>query len=554
MTEIDVPVLIVGAGPVGLLGAQLLGRQGIRTLIAEKYPSRLEAPKAHALNPRSLEICAAAGVDMAALHAVATPTDEGRYVRMVETLSKPDIGVLAYERQDEAVRQVTPWPLINIEQPRFEEVLERAVLALPSVDLRKGLEWLSCDQGEDGVVSTLKDRASGEEIKVRSRYLIAADGAGSPVRDSIGIPMEGPEGLAHNMMIHFEADLRGLVGDRPAILYFLFGPGPNGVMIAYDIGKTWVMMNPCNPEDRPEDLDDEACRKVVLAAVGADVPDLTIKGVRSWIMSAQVARRYRSGNVFLVGDAGHRFPPTGGLGLNTGIGDIDNLAWKIVANEAGWAGPALLDSYDTERRNIADTNMGQSVVNAMRIRMLFEALGYGYGQSVDADTFYARLSDPESRAKVDEAVAFQKDHFDSLRLQMGFAYGDGLKSDDMLPVSQFEQKVAVGARLPHMALTGGGSTLDLTTPDGFVLITGRQHGLWTALAEAAAAPVRVVAEGTGFETLAGDWASAMGLTASGALLVRPDGHLLAVAATDLEADRVADVLIACLAPALEGAN
>ena len=194
MSVIDVPILIVGGGPVGLLGAQLLGRQGLKVLRVEKYPSRLEAPKAHALNPRSLEICAAAGLSMDAIHAVATPTEEGRFVRFVETLSKPDIGVMAYERQDEAVREVTPWPLINIEQPNFEAVLEVAVAKQPTVEVRRGVEWLGCEQGEGHVTSTLKDRETGQEITVRSRYLIAADGAGSPVRDSLGIPMDGMDG------------------------------------------------------------------------------------------------------------------------------------------------------------------------------------------------------------------------------------------------------------------------------------------------------------------------------------------------------------------------
>jgi hypothetical protein len=235
--------------------------------------------------------------------------------------------------------------------------------------------------------------------------------------------------------------------------------------------------------------------------------------------------------VFLVGDAGHRFPPTGGLGLNTGIGDIDNLAWKIAAIEAGWGSPEILDSYDQERRAIADANMGQSVMNAMRIRMLFEALGYGYGATVEPEVFYDRLSNPEKRAAVDAAVMFQKDHFDSLRLQLGFAYGDALKADDQLPISEFTQKVAVGARLPHVRLSDGGTTLSLSQPDRFVLLTGTDHAAWTALAEGSDVPVVVLTEGTDFTAKSDGWAAAMGLSASGALLVRPDGHLLAVAAS-----------------------
>ena len=238
--DIETTVLIVGGGPVGLLGAHLLGRRGVRTLVAEKHLQRLEAPKAHALNPRSLEICAAAGLPMDRIHALATSTAEGGHVRMVETLSRPPIGAIAYERQDAAVRDLTPWPLINIEQPKFEAVIEDAVRATPDATLRRGLEWQEALQLGDQVVSTLLDRTTGETVKVRSRYLVACDGAGSSVRDGVGIAMDGPDGIAHFMMIHFEADLRAVVADHPGILYFLFGPGLNGTLIAYDIGRTDV--------------------------------------------------------------------------------------------------------------------------------------------------------------------------------------------------------------------------------------------------------------------------------------------------------------------------
>ncbi|NOT39819.1 MAG: hypothetical protein HOP13_04935 [Alphaproteobacteria bacterium] len=528
MSDIEIPVLIVGAGPVGLLGGQLLGKHKIPALIAEKHLGRLEAPKAHALNPRSLEICAAAGLSMDQIHGDATPTEEGRYVRMVETIAKGDIGSLAYERQDEAVREVTRWPLINIEQPKFEDILERSVSAMPGIQIRRGLAWLRCDQLGDTVISTLKDRATGAEIKVRSRYLIGADGAGSAVRDGLGIPMDGPESLQTNMMIHFEADLRKFVGNRPAILYFAFGPGPNGVLIAYDVGKTWVFMTPCKPDDTPENFTDEICRDLIQAVVGAPIPDLKVKGAKAWVMSAQVARTYRTGNAFLAGDAGHRFPPTGGLGLNTGIADIDNLTWKIAAVERGWAGPEILDSYEVERRTIAQTNMGQSLVNAMRIMSVFEALGYAPGHAVDPQDFAHRLSDPEARAKVDAAIAFQKDHFDSLRLQLGYAYGDALKDDETLPISEFVPKVALGARLPHIALRDGRSSLDLAGIQGFTLFCGVKHDAWQVVSQTTAAPVSVMAQGRDFNAASGSWSSQMGIADDGALLVRPDGHILGI--------------------------
>lgn len=528
MNDIEIPVLIVGAGPVGLLGGQLLGKHKIPVLIAEKHLGRLEAPKAHALNPRSLEICAAAGLSMEQIHAVATPTEEGRYVRMVETIAKGDIGSLAYERQDDAVREVTRWPLINIEQPKFEEIVERSVSTMPGVEIRRGLEWLRCDQLGDTVISTLKDRATGAEVKVRSRYLIGADGAGSTVRDGLGIPMDGPESLQTNMMIHFEADLRKFVGNRPAILYFVFGPGPNGVLIAYDVGKTWVFMTPCKPDDTPENFTDDVCRNLIQAVVGAPISDLKVKGAKPWVMSAQVARSYRTGNAFLAGDAGHRFPPTGGLGLNTGLADIDNLTWKIAAVENGWAGREILDSYEAERRTIAQTNMGQSLVNAMRIMSVFDALGYAPGQAADPAVFAHRLSDPEARAKVDAAIAFQKDHFDSLRLQLGYAYGGALKDDETLPISEFVPKVALGARLPHAGMHDGRSSLDLVGIQGFTLLCGAKHDAWKTVAQATTAPVSIAAQGRDFNAASGSWSTQMGLADDGALLVRPDGHILGI--------------------------
>jgi len=555
MSEIETTVLIVGGGPVGLLGAHLLARRGVKTIVAEKHLQRLEAPKAHALNPRSLEICAAAGLAMDEIHAVATPVADGAFVRMMETLSAPPIGVIPYERQDEAVRSLTPWPLINIEQPKFERVVEQAVVKASDVTLKRGLEWRECLQLGDGVISTLWDRTTEQVVKIRSRYVIACDGAGSSVRDGVGIAMDGPEGIANFMMIHFEANLRAVVKDQPAILYFLFGPGLNGTLIAYDIEKTWVLMHPCGPDVTQDDFDEATCRAAIASAVGAEVPDLTIKGVRAWKMSAQVARRYRDGRVFLAGDAGHRFPPTGGLGLNTGIGDIDNLAWKIAAVEAGWAGADLLDSYEAERRSIAQTNMGQSLANAFRIRVLFDALGYAPDQTVDAEVFRARLADPEARAKVEEAVAFQKDHFDSLRLQLGFAYGDTLKEDDTLPISQFTPKCVVGARLPHVALADGRSTLDLVRTDGFVLLTGSGTADVSAALSDLATPVDVLTEGVDFSARDGSWASEMGLKEDGAVLVRPDGHILSVTAsiTEVNAQWVRSVLTAYLALPFKGA-
>lgn len=527
---IETQVLIVGGGPVGLLGAQILGRCGIDTLVVEKHLQRLDAPKAHALNPRSLEICHAAGVPMAAIHAAATPAVEGGFVHMLTRLSDAPFGSLPYERQDDAVRRFTPWPLINIAQPRFEAIVEEQLEDAVAVTVRRGWEWQRCAFDTNGVRSTLIDRTNGATRHVRSRYLIAADGAGSSVRDAVGIPMDGPAELQHNMMIHFEADLEHLVVDKPGILYFLFGPQSSGALISYDRRRTWVLMHPYEPgRDATDSFTDVRCRSLVEAAIGTSIPSLRMCGARPWVMSAQVARRYRSGGAFLAGDAAHRFPPTGGLGLNTGIADIDNLCWKINAVIAGWAGEGILDSYELERRSVAQTNMSQSLGNALGFRAVFQALGYAPDLTVDAATFTARLHDPAARAAVDAAIVAQKDHFDSLRLQLGYVYGGDASAASTAPISDYTPQAIAGARLPHVWLADGRSILDTLHHDRFTLLAGAAGLDWEALT--VSQPLSVLVEGRAFHCPDPTAIETLGLSGEGAVLVRPDGHILHVAAS-----------------------
>ncbi|MEQ9586672.1 MAG: FAD-dependent monooxygenase [Parvibaculaceae bacterium] len=528
MKEIEVPVLIVGGGPVGMMGALLFEQRGVEALVAERYASRLGAPKAHALNSRSLEICNAAGLPMRDVIDFATPTEEGANVRFMTNLSGTEIGSLPYERQDDGVLEFTPWKLVNIQQPDFEVVLERELKGAKKARLQRELEWLGCDAVTDSVVSYLRDHATGEDLRVRSRYLIAADGAGSGVRDASGIKMLGPEALAHYATIHFEADLSAIVKDRPAILYFLFGLGLGSTLIAYDIHKTWVMMQVYDPGTTSfSEFDEATCRGLVRKAVGADV-DIDLKGIGPWTMSGQVASAYKSRNVFLAGDAAHRFPPSGGLGLNTGLADIENLAWKIAAVERGEAAEQLLDTYGSERQRIALTNTNQSIANSMQMRKLARALNLEVGEKADLATIEALANDPAKRAELDEAVAAQRDHFDSLRLQLGYIYGENGGLDETLPVSVYKPHCIAGAYLPHQVLSNGGSTLGLVAPVGVTLIAGPKVANAAYLGDDTGINASVQIEGRDFNLASGSWSETMDIPASGAVLVRPDRHILFV--------------------------
>jgi 2-polyprenyl-6-methoxyphenol hydroxylase-like FAD-dependent oxidoreductase len=519
---IEVPVLIVGGGPVGTTASILLAQQGVASLVVERRESVQPAPAAHAVNARTFEILRAAGVDMQAIAAECkNPSDAGR-VRWVMTLPGEELGSLPYERQDDDVLAVTPTPLRNLSQHRLEPILVEHLRKQPHASLRFAHEWESAEQDANGVTSRVRDVASNRVLEVRSRWLLAADGAGSRVRKALGIEPIGPPRLASFVMIHFEANLRALVADRPAVLYFTNDPAARGTFIAHDIDSTWVFMHQWDPDrESADDYTAERCAAIVRRAMGTSTVDFAIRTLSTWNMSVQVAERYREGRAFLIGDAAHRFPPTGGLGLNTGVQDAHNLAWKLAAVEAGWAPAALLDSYEIERRPVAQENADVSARNAAKLLQVVQALG----PDSDGD-----------RGAVRAAIANQAEHFDMLGLQLGFHYESGALVPDgsarpavANPVREFVPCGRPGARAPHAWTLRDGervSTLDLLRPDCFTLIAGRAGAAWIEATAAITTPrLHCLAIGRDVPDADGAWATLLGIENDGALLVRPDQHV-----------------------------
>ena len=543
--------LVVGAGPVGLMTAILLAQHGLRSVIVERFETRHGAPKAHALNPRTLEICRSIGLDMEAMRRAATPMADGGWVRFVTTLAGEEIGVMPYERQDEQVREVTPTPLINLAQPLFEDVLLERVAVSPLIELRRGVSWMGCEQTSDAVTSLLEDVKTGEQTRLTTRHVIGADGAGSVVRRELGIAMIGDSASQAFITIHFAANLRDVAGDRPAILYWIMQPPHTGVLIAYDIESRWCMLYPHDPAATPrEGFTPELCRQIVRHAIGGGDHEIEIKHVLPWALMSQVADHYRVGRVFLVGDAAHRFPPTGGLGLNTGLQDAHNLAWKIAAVERGWASDRLLDSYHAERHAVATINSAQSYKNAQRILKLQMALKSD--DADDAGALVRRLRDPTAQADIQRQVANQREHFDSLALQLGFVYGpDGY---DYADVSDFRPRLVVGGRMPHAWLRRNGAViplLDLLDDRGFTLLVGERQADGLDAAESSGVPLRPVVEGVDFDDPDSALRRFADLDGGEAVLVRPDGHVAAIL-TPSQTDRLRDMLPSLLRAAVFG--
>jgi len=519
------------------MGALLLARQGLEARVVDRRESPIRAPAAHVINARTFEICRAVGVDMDSFAEFASDPADAGHVRWVTNLAGEQIGRLPFERQTDEVLRFTPTPLRNVAQHRFEAVLRDTLPKVGAAEVQYGHQWESSDQDDEGVTSRIRDLATNEVYEVRSRYVIACDGAGSRVRKSLGIEMVGPQSLRNLVMIHFGANLRELVKERPAVLYWLTDPRSPGTLVAHDIDREWVYMLPYDADTETEaDYPVERCEALVKAAIGSDAYPVEIETISTWAMSAQIADGYRDKRIILAGDAAHRFPPTGGLGLNGGVQDVHDLVWRLAAIEAGWAQPELLDSYEIERRPVAQNNSDNSLRNAMQLIQVIQALGLDRENTTER--MRATLDDPEARARVEAAIANQADHFDTIGLQLGFRYesgaivSDGTKPPEGVdPIRDFLPSGRPGGRMPHAWLERDGkriSTLDLLALDSFTLITTSQNDAWAAAAsEVSDVPLQYVALDAARLSDADEarWLEESGIGSDGALLVRPDQHV-----------------------------
>jgi 2-polyprenyl-6-methoxyphenol hydroxylase-like FAD-dependent oxidoreductase len=476
---------------------------------------------------------------------------------------------------DPGVLDATPEMLHNIPQPELEQVIADELAKSDLVEIRKGHSFVSVDQASTSemVCATVKERSSGETYEITSRFLIGCDGRRSKVREAVGISSEGEDSVEAMMTIHFNADLRPIIGQHVGILHWIFDPEVSGFIIGYDLSGNLVLIHNFDPETHPVEQWTEAyCREVVDKAIGQKVP-YDILSFRPWILSRKIARSYRAGSVLLAGDAAHSFPPNAGMGLNTAIADVHNLAYKVAGVLKGWASSELLDSYQADRRPIAEINALQSIKNGKQIFELLKALGTAGIEDPESArrNLYHTIRDPVNHESIQQQIEEQREHFDNLELHIGYVYGS---SERPANASRFVPKFVPGARLPHawIHLLGEDlgrmispldvryvselsteesrerqySNLDLCERDGFTILapTGTR---WTQRVNELERqgvtdlpPIYVREFDVYFEmadTLStASWIEAMGLCNGRATVLRPDQHILCCLAEDDSGD------------------
>ena len=504
-TTSEIDVLIVGAGPVGISAAMLLHKMGHSVRIVERREGPQRAPAAHVINARTFEVWRQIGVDVDHLRSLAQDPQAAGQVHWVTKLGGTVLGSLPYERQGDEMLAITPTPLRNLAQHILEPVLVDELSGM-GIMVEYSTQWISMAQGDEHVNSTVT--LNGLEEIITSRFVLGCDGASSAVRRATGIVMEGPDNLQSFAMIHFAADLTSVTHDCPGVLYWLCDQGAGGTLISHGDNE-WVYMHPVDANHVISQSDEEL--EAMVRSVLIDAPvDIKILKTSSWTMTSQIAERYRDGRVFLVGDAAHRFPPSGGMGLNSGVQDAHNLVWKMHAVITGQSPDSLLDTYDPERRPVAQRNAQASLENAFKMIEVFEALG---------------KLDQEGLA---DAINNQQTHFDMFGLQMGFRYELEGSTSPIAPLSDdvirnYTPSTEPGSRLPHGWLIRDGKTIssldliDLT--QATVIIGPSAHVSYNCLQV-----------GRDFEDPHAWWSNVLGLSDDACLTVRPDQH---VASRDL---------------------
>jgi 2-polyprenyl-6-methoxyphenol hydroxylase-like FAD-dependent oxidoreductase len=512
-----IPVLIAGAGPVGLALAIELAYRGIRCLVAEQTDGSVEFPTTNLANTRTCEHLRRWGIADRMRFESGYPTDYPRNYLFVTRMNGHLIARFDHPANGDPKSRspYSPEGRLWISKPYFDPVLHKHVAALPTVELRYHTAVESFEQNARQVRATLVDAKSGQTCLIEADYLVGCDGGRSNIRRALEIKYEGVFSQGMNVAVLFRSPLLRHTPHGPAVQYQIINAQINGAIAAVDGNALW-RLNVRNIKQ--EQLDTFDAPRKLRYALGETIP-FELLDVRPWTGHCVVAERYQQGRVFLAGDAAHLNWPAGGFGMNTGIGDAVDIGWKLAAVLQGWGGPHLLDSYTAERKPIAMINVNE----AAEMRANFDSQT-PFSPQIEDDSDVGQQLREKARGVImrTRAKEFQ---YDSVGIELGYRYENSpICVADGTPAPGLDHGLYVpstwpGTRAPHVWLKDGHSTLDLFGK-GFTLLNLSNGLVDTSTITQAARTI-----GLPLETIRIDEPTVHQIYESSLVLVRPDGHV-----------------------------
>jgi 2-polyprenyl-6-methoxyphenol hydroxylase-like FAD-dependent oxidoreductase len=509
------PVIIAGAGPVGLALAIELGWRGIRCLVVEQTDGSVEFPTTNLANTRTVEHLRRWGIADRMRFESGYPTDYPRNYLFVTRMDGFEIARFDHPANGapNARSPFSPEGRLWISKPYFDPVLHKHVATLPEVEVRYLTAFESFTQDGEKIISKVADVKTGKIESVEADYLAGCDGGRSNIRRALGIQYQGVFSQGQNVAVLFRSPLLGKITHGPAVQYQIINAQINGAIAAVD-GKELWRLNIRNVQQ--EQLDSFDAPGKLRAALGPSIP-FELLAVRPWTGHCVVAERYQDGRVFLAGDAAHLNWPAGGFGMNTGVGDAVDIGWKLAAVLRGWGGAHLLDSYTVERKPIAMINVNE----AAEMRASFDQQT-PFSAKLGEDSNEGKELREKARAAIFRTRAKEFQH-DSAGIELGYRYEDSpICIPEGTPAPALDHGIYVpstspGSRAPHVWLKDGRSTLDLFGK-GFVLLnfSGANTSGITATATKVGLPLQVVEL---------EEAKVREIHERDLVLVRPDGHV-----------------------------
>ena len=558
--EEEVPVLIVGGGGAGLTASMLLSKLGVESLLVSALPTTSILPKAHVLNQKTMEILADVGV-AEEIYAKGTPAENMRAMGWYAGLSgpDPDFGrrIAQIESWGDGYTNLnwmaaSPCRQANLPQIRLEPIFKRRAEAMNPGRVRFHHELIELAQDADGVTSRIRDLDDGSEYTVRSKYLIGCDG-GRTIAKQVGIKHDGLGVVAQSGTVHISADLSHIARDPHVLIRWIWCPAIGRMAVLVPMGPTrwgpdseeWVF-HLAYQGDELRGLSDERVEADMRLALGLEKVPFKIHKLTRWTLEGVLADKFRVGRVFVAGDAAHRHPPTGGLGLTSAVQDVHNLCWKLAMVLAGKAEDRLLDTYESERRPVDARNIQRSLENSRAHMEIGPAFGLDPKAGIEANWAQMRRiwsdkpEDTERRSAALRAIRRLTMESNELNVEYGYRYDsvaivpDGSPEPEPIdPIRLYEPGARPGSPLPHAWIDDEDGVRrplkDLARPGRFLLIAGEDGDAWCAAGTRIAAANALALDCVRIGELDGDlfdprlaWMQSRGIDRDGAVLVRPD--------------------------------